>query len=74
MINNLVLKSYEYLMQDTLDRIISGKVSDEKFKPYTEIFIRKVMKYFEDKEEYEKCKILSDFINTRFNHDLNYKY
>ena len=31
-----------------------------------------VLEYFEDREDYEKCQILSDFINSRFNHVTNY--
>jgi len=73
MLDNMVMKSYEYLMQDTFNRIKGGKITDENFKPYTEEFIKKILQYFENKEEYEKCKTISDFLNIRFNHDLNYK-
>ncbi len=73
MLDNMVMKSYEYLMQDTFNRIKEGKITDENFKPYTEEFIKKILQYFENKEEYEKCKTISDFLNIRFNHDLNYK-
>ena len=73
MVDKLVLHSYDYLMNDTFKRIESGKHFDEKFKPYTEELVNKIVKYFEDKEEYEKCKTLIDFIDIRFNHDKNYK-
>jgi hypothetical protein len=72
MVDGLVLRSYDYLMNSTFDRINNGKHFDEKFKPYSEVFIKKIVSYFENKEEYEKCKILTDFINIRFNHDKNY--
>lgn len=70
--NNFVLKGYSYLMNDCYDRVKSGKPFDVNFKPYTEEFLTKVMKYFEEKEEYEKCKTLSDFINIKFNHERGY--
>ena len=72
MIDMLVMKSYDYLMQDVMTRIEKGKHYDDNFKSYSEDFIRKVINYFESKEEYEKCKTLIDFINIRYNHDLNY--
>lgn len=70
--NNLVLKGYSFLMNDCYNRVLSGKPFDVNFKPYTEDFLIKVMRYFEEKEEYEKCKTLSDFINIKFNHDRGY--
>jgi hypothetical protein len=73
MINELNLKSYDYLMNSTLLRIESGKNFDERFKPYPEKFIKKIILYFESKEEFEKCQTLQNFINIRFNHDLNFK-
>lgn len=72
MINSLVLKSYDYLMNDAFERIRSGKHFDANFKPYSEEFIRKIILYFEKREEFEKCKTLVDFIDTRFNHNINY--
>ena len=73
MIDKLTLKSYDYLMNSALIRIKSGKSFDEQFKPYTEDFIKKTIQYFESKEEFENCQILKEFINIRFDHDLNYK-
>lgn len=68
----LIIRSYDYLMNSTLERIEIGKCFDERFKPYKEDFIKNMISYFEDKEEYEKCKTLVDFIDERFNHDKNY--
>jgi hypothetical protein len=30
------------------------------------------MYYFEEREEYEKCKVLLDFSKERFDHEKNY--
>lgn len=72
MLNDLVLKGYEHLMTDTYNRIELGKHFDMNFKPYKEDFIKKVIKFFEDSEDFEKCQTLMNFMNKRFNHDLNY--
>ena len=73
MMEGLVLRSYEYLMRDGLDRIKAGKSYDVNFKPYSREFIDKMISFFEEREEYENCKTLVDFLNIRFDHNLNYK-
>jgi hypothetical protein len=35
-------------------------------------FIDKLIFYFEEREEYEKCKMLLDFSKERFDHEKNY--
>lgn len=69
----IVMHSYSYLMNSNYDRINSGKFYDLKFKPYEKNFIDEMINYFEKLEEYEKCKILLDFLNKRFNHENNYQ-
>ena len=59
-------------MNEVYDRVYKNKPFDDKLKPYKRSQIKKVLKYFEDKEDYEKCQVLSDFINKNFNHKLNY--
>ena len=71
--DKIVMHSYNYLMNSTYDRINLGKYYDLDFKPYEKEFIEKVIFYFEDIEEYEKCKILLDFSKERFNHENNYQ-
>ena len=73
MIETLTLKSYEYLMIETFKRIELNKDYDENFKPYSMELINKMISFFEETEEYEKCKILHDFKLIRYNHELNYK-
>ena len=60
------------LMNDCYHRIISGKPYDTNFKSYTKKYLLKVNKYFEDTEEYEKCKTLLEFININFDHERRY--
>jgi len=69
----LSLKSYDYLMNSTFERIKVGKFFNENFEAYSKDFINKIMKYFENREEYEKCQILVNFIEKRFNHEENFK-
>jgi hypothetical protein len=59
-------------MNEVYDRVSKNKPFDDKLKPYTKSQIKKVLKHFEDKEDYEKCQVLSDFINERFNHVNNF--
>ena len=72
MTDKIVMHNYSYLMNSTYDRINKGKYYDISFKPYTIDFIEKIMYYFEEREEYEKCKILLDFSKERFDHEKNY--
>ena len=64
--------SYESVMKETYNRVESNKCFDIKLKPYKKDFLEKVLLYFEEKEEFEKCMVINNFINQRFNHKLNY--
>jgi hypothetical protein len=59
-------------MNSCFERIKEGKCYDMSFNPYTMEFIDKIISYFEEKEEYEKCKVLLDFSKERFDHEKNY--
>ncbi len=39
------LKSYDYLMHSSYQRIIDGKLFDENLKPYSKDFLEKVLNY-----------------------------
>lgn len=66
------MHSYDYLMNSNYERINKGKCYDINFKPYEKDVVEKMIVYFEQREEYEKCKILLDFSKERFNHEKNY--
>jgi hypothetical protein len=68
----LRLRTQDSLMNEIFSRVITEKPFDKNLKPYSEKFLNKTLKYFEEKEEFEKCQLLSDFISRRFNHELNY--
>jgi hypothetical protein len=68
----LKLKTLNSFMNEVYDRICQNKPFDINLKPYKESQIKEVLEYFEEREDYEKCQILSDFINERFNHITNY--
>ena len=72
MIKELTLKSYEYLMIETFKRIEENKHYDINLKPYSQKLIKNLLNFLEEREEYEKCKILHDFMILR-DHELNYK-
>lgn len=68
----LKLRTLSSLMNEIYERVSQNKPFDSSLKPYKQSQIKDVLDYFEDKEDYEKCQILSDFINERFNHVTNY--
>jgi hypothetical protein len=55
------------------NRIMSGKPYSKSLKLYSKKYMMNVVKLLEEDEEYEKCRILLEYINNRFNHELNYK-
>ena len=67
------LKSYDFLMQSTLERVKGGLFFDKSFKPYTVDFLSKLIDYFESHEKYEECQYIKSVIDTRLNHEKNYK-
>ena len=66
------LKTLNSFMNEIYIRIAHDKPFDYKLKTYKESQIKEVLEYFEDREDYEKCQIISDFIKKRFNHVTNY--
>ena len=48
-------------------------LQDVAFKPYREDFVEKMIAYFEESEEFEKCAKLVDFKRSRFDHEKNYE-
>jgi hypothetical protein len=73
MIKELTLKSYEYLMIETFKRIEENKHYDVDFKPYSKELLKNLLRFFEEREEYEKCKMIHELMTSRYNHELNYK-
>jgi hypothetical protein len=59
-------------MNEVYQRIFENKPFDKNLKPYKESLIRDTLLYFEEKEDYEKCQVISNFLNQRFNHVTNF--
>jgi hypothetical protein len=53
-------------------RITGGKRLDISNKPYALIYLDKLICFFENKEEYEKCGHLLKVKNDILNHNNNY--
>jgi hypothetical protein len=68
----LKLRTLNSFMEEVYKRVSENKPFDFNLKPYKESQIREVLEYFEDREDYEKCQVISDFLNKRFNHVTNY--
>lgn len=65
------LRSYEYLMRSSYQRIHSGKLYDENLKPYTLDFLNETMEFFISLEEYEKCDIILNAISIK-DHEIGF--
>jgi len=59
-------------MNEVYQRISENKPFDINLKPYKEEQVREVLEYFEGREDYEKCQVISNFLNKRFNHTTNF--
>lgn len=66
------LRTKESLMREVFERISENKPFDKNLKPYKEDLLKKTLDHFEEKEDYEKCQVISNFLNKRFNHITNY--
>jgi len=68
----LKLRTLNSFMNEIYQRISENKPFDTNLKPYKESLIKETLEYFLVREDYEKCQVLSDFLNIRFNHNINY--
>jgi hypothetical protein len=64
----LTVKSYQYLMELTFDRIKNNKEWDESFKPYSVKLLDKMLQYFTEREEYEKCSVIYKLKEKKIKH------
>jgi hypothetical protein len=64
------IKSVNY--ENDYDRLIKGERLSDSNRPYTTDFIKELISYFEDLEEYEKCSNLILVIKKIENHNQNY--
>lgn len=52
---------------------MSGKPYNKSLKLFSKRYLENLVTSLEEDEEYEKCSILLEYINIRFDHELNYK-
>lgn len=57
---------------EIFNRCMSGKPYSKDLKIYTKRFLQKIVEELVELEEYEKCIQLSNFIEKRFNHQIDY--
>jgi len=65
------IKSHDTHINTAFERISDGKLLDDELKPYTRQFIEEIIKYFETREDYEKCQTLKDALEN-MDHEKNY--
>ena len=73
MAKKIKLKSYHNLILSSFDRIKTGQILDKNLRPYSTDFLIEILTYLEDLERYEDCQYIKNLIDTRSNHDINYK-
>ena len=66
------LRTLESVMNEIYQRVNLNKPFDKNLEPYSKKKLEETLNYFEEKEEFEKCQILNQFINERFNHGVDY--
>ncbi len=59
--------------EKVFERITNGILYNRNLKVYTKEYLQEIVIELEQQDQFEKCIILNDFINKRFNHELNYK-
>jgi hypothetical protein len=67
------LKSLDSKMDEIFNRLKDNKMYDLDLKPYSLDLLNKTLKFYEEKEDYEKCLIILDKSSKRFNHEQKYK-
>lgn len=70
--NNLVKRASAQLWEDDYNRIISGKRLNLLNRPYPISYIDKMISYYEDNEEYEKCTEILKIREDLINHEKGY--
>ena len=68
----MILRTTNSIMTEIFNRISENKPFDKKLKPYSKEKINMALDYFLEKEEYEKCKLLKEFIEKKFTHGNDY--
>ena len=69
----IVLKKIKMRAEKVFERITNGILYNRNLKVYTKEYLQEIVIELEQQDQFEKCIILNDFINKRFNHELNYK-
>jgi protein-arginine kinase activator protein McsA len=60
--------------EEIYQSIIENKPFDKNLRPYSKIEMESVLNQFIESEEYEKCSIIRDFINRRFEHNSGFTF
>lgn len=71
MMKDIIVKSYDYIMNCDFNRIKLGKRINLNNKHYTIEYYDKLIEYFNKKEEYEKSSIILIEKNKRLNFKSN---
>lgn len=59
------IKSYDTKINTAFERISKGFSFDEKLIPYSINLLNEIIKYFEDREDFEKCQIVMNALEDK---------
>ena len=68
----LINSAFESQMQNNFNRIKEGKRLDIQNIPYNMEYLKNMINFYSEREEYEKCEITLSFMNMILDHDKNY--
>jgi hypothetical protein len=67
------IKAYDMLMETGYQRCKSNTPFDKNAKPFSKDFLENILRFLEENERYEDCVFMKNFIDKRYNHELNFK-
>jgi protein-arginine kinase activator protein McsA len=58
--------------EEIYQSIVNNKPFNKNLQPWTKLEVESTLRQFISTEEYEKCSIIRDFINKRFEHKIGF--
>lgn len=66
------IKSHDTRINCAYERIAKGWPFDERLVPYDVSFLKEIIKYFEEKEDFEKCQTVMSTLESK-DHEKGYE-
>lgn len=62
------------LMETSYQRCKNNTPFDKNAIPFSKEFLKEILLFLEEKERYEDCLFMKNFIENRYSHESNFKY